>query len=33
MEKLLAIGCDHGGYELKKEILAYLDKEGVAYRL
>lgn len=32
MEKLLAIGCDHGGYELKKEILAYLDKEGVAYR-
>ena len=32
MEKLLAIGCDHGGYELKKEILAYLDKEGIAYR-
>ena len=30
MEKLLAIGCDHGGYELKKEILAYLEKEGVA---
>ena len=32
MEKLLAIGSDHGGYELKKEILAYLDKEGIAYR-
>ena len=32
MEKLLAIGCDHGGYELKKEILAYLDKEGIAYK-
>lgn len=32
MEKLLAIGCDHGGYELKKEILAYLEKEGIAYR-
>lgn len=30
-EKLLAIGCDHGGYELKKEILAYLDREGIAY--
>ena len=30
MEKLLAIGCDHGGYELKKEIIAYLEKEGVA---
>ncbi len=27
----LAIACDHGGYELKKEILAYLESEGVAY--
>lgn len=27
----LAIACDHGGYELKKEILAYLDAEGIAY--
>ena len=27
----LAIACDHGGYELKQEILAYLDKEGIAY--
>ena len=22
---MIAIGCDHGGYELKKEIEAYLD--------
>ncbi|MBP3919010.1 MAG: ribose 5-phosphate isomerase B [Clostridia bacterium] len=27
----IAVGCDHGGYELKKEILAYLEKEGIAY--
>ena len=27
----LAIACDHGGYELKQEILAYLNKEGIAY--
>ena len=25
---MLAIGCDHGGYELKQEILKYLEKEG-----
>lgn len=29
--KTLAIACDHGGYELKKEILAYLDGAGIAY--
>lgn len=29
---MIAIGCDHGGYELKKEILDYLDKEGIAYK-
>ncbi|MBQ7982982.1 MAG: ribose 5-phosphate isomerase B, partial [Clostridia bacterium] len=27
----LAVGCDHGGYELKQEILAYLDSAGIAY--
>lgn len=26
---ILAIGCDHGGFELKKEILAHLEKYGV----
>ncbi|MDO5425592.1 MAG: ribose 5-phosphate isomerase B [Eubacteriales bacterium] len=25
---MLAIGCDHGGYELKQEILKHLEKEG-----
>ncbi len=29
---MLAIACDHGGYELKKEILKHLDKRGIAYR-
>lgn len=27
----LAIGCDHGGYNLKKEILKHLDKKGIEY--
>ena len=27
-----AIGSDHGGYALKQEIMAHLDKKGVAYR-
>ena len=27
----LAIGCDHAGPELKKEVLAYLDEIGVEY--
>ena len=29
---MIALGCDHGGYELKQEIKAYLDKEGIAYK-
>ena len=29
---MIAIGCDHGGYELKKEIEAYLAAPGSAYR-
>ena len=29
---MIALGCDHGGYELKQEILAYLKKEGIAYK-
>lgn len=28
---MIAIGCDHGGYELKKEILQHLDKQGIEY--
>ncbi|MDO5336680.1 MAG: ribose 5-phosphate isomerase B [Eubacteriales bacterium] len=29
---MIAIGCDHGGYELKQEILKYLDDKGLAYK-
>ena len=29
---MIALGCDHGGYELKKEILAYLDQKGIEYK-
>ena len=29
---MIAIGCDHGGYELKQEIIGYLEKEGMAYK-
>ncbi len=28
---MIAIACDHGGYELKQEILAYLEKNGLEY--
>jgi ribose 5-phosphate isomerase B len=28
MKKVIAVGCDHGGYELKLPILAYLSEEG-----
>lgn len=27
----LAIGCDHGGFELKEAVREYLDQHGVAY--
>jgi len=27
----LAIACDHGGYDLKKEIIAYFEEAGIAY--
>ncbi len=29
--KKIAIGCDHGGFLLKQEILKHLDAEGVEY--
>lgn len=27
----LAIGCDHGGFELKEAVREYLEQHGVAY--
>ena len=29
---MLALGCDHGGYELKLEIKKYLDEKGIEYK-
>ncbi len=28
---MIAIGCDHGGYELKQEIIGYLDVNDIPY--
>ncbi len=28
---MLYLGADHGGYELKKSIIAYLEEKGVEY--
>ena len=29
---MLAIGCDHGGFGLKQEILRYLEEQKIPYR-
>jgi len=29
---MISIGCDHGGYELKKVLLAFLENEGYTYK-
>ena len=29
---MIALGCDHGGIELKEKVMAYLDKNGIAYK-
>jgi ribose 5-phosphate isomerase B len=29
---MLALGADHGGYELKEEIKKYLDETGIKYK-
>lgn len=28
---MIALGCDHGGFELMQEVKQYLDKKGLAY--
>ncbi len=29
---MIAIGSDHGGFDLKQEIMAHLDERGLAYQ-
>ena len=29
---MIALGCDHGGYGLMQDVIAYLDKKGLAYK-
>lgn len=29
---MIALGCDHGGYELKQEIIKYLEEKGLPYK-
>ncbi len=29
---MIAIGCDHGGYDLKLEIITYLEEKGLQYK-
>ena len=29
---MLALGCDHGGYPLMKEVIKYLDEAGIEYK-
>lgn len=29
---MIAIGSDHGGFELKKEVIAHLDARGLEYK-
>ncbi len=30
--KMIAIGCDHGGFELKIHIMEHLEKGGIEYK-
>ncbi|MCI8599619.1 MAG: ribose 5-phosphate isomerase B [Lachnospiraceae bacterium] len=29
---MIALGCDHGGYDLMQEVIAYLEKNGFEYK-
>ncbi|SFR62791.1 ribose 5-phosphate isomerase B [Anaeromicropila populeti] len=29
---MIAIGCDHGGYLLKQEIIKYFEEKGISYQ-
>ncbi len=29
---MIALGCDHGGYELMQEVIMHLEKRGIEYK-
>lgn len=29
---MIALGCDHGGFELKEEVITYLKSNGIEYK-
>ncbi|MBQ9885580.1 MAG: ribose 5-phosphate isomerase B [Lachnospiraceae bacterium] len=29
---MIALGCDHGGFSLMKEVIAYLEKNNIEYK-
>ena len=29
---MIALGCDHGGFELMQEVIAHLEKRGIEYK-
>lgn len=29
---MIALGCDHGGYPLKVEVIKYLEEHQIAYK-
>ena len=29
---MIALGCDHGGFDLKQEVIRYLEEKGLAYK-
>ena len=29
---MIALGCDHGGFDLKQEVIKYLEQNNIAYK-
>ncbi len=29
---MIALGCDHGGFNLMRDVIGYLDEKGIAYK-